>query len=228
MFDSETQLCTAFAEAASAAGWVVYPETSGCDLLLVAREDVRTRGCHPGDQIAVQAKLRANIDVLAQALPDLRASSGPSFTAVLVPKCTREFRTVAHRLGVLVIAATRFRKGPIVFDWVNDLTRLEYSVPLWTPDVEVWTDPGVKAPKSITPWKMSALRLCLVAMNQGYLLYSDFKAARVSMTVWRRKKWIKDSGLRIGKQTRYTLVDEKMPPHLLYPEVFASIRGNSR
>lgn len=215
-----------FAEAAAAKGWTVYPETSGCDLLLVATDRVTTRGCRPGDQIAVQAKLRANVEVLAQALPDLRASSGPAFTAVLVPKCTREFRAVARRLGVLVISAAKLRGGPITFDWVNDTTRLEYSVPLWTPDVEVWTDPGVAAPKSITPWKMAALRLCVVAMNQGYLLASDFKSARVSMTVWRRKKWIHDSGLRIGKQARYVLVDEKSPPHVLYPEVFASIRNS--
>ncbi len=229
-YATESDLCIGFAEYAKTIGWKVYPETSGADLLLVATAEVRTRGCRPGDQVAIQAKLRANVEVLYQALPKMRSTKGPNFTAVLVPRCTHDFRAVAQNLSIITLTAYTYRRSShftrdpgFGFLQINATHRHEYGEPLWVPDAEVWTTPGVKNPKSITPWKMKAIRLCVKAKSQGYLLASDFREVGMSMTTWRREKWLKDSGLRIGKQTRYVLDDVQKPPHILYPDLFVSL-----
>lgn len=46
IFKTEAELCLAFSEVATAAGWTVYPETGGWDQLLVNAA---------GEQIGVQA-----------------------------------------------------------------------------------------------------------------------------------------------------------------------------
>lgn len=105
-FVSEAALCETLAAAVRANGWRWYPETSKWDAIIVLPDDT---------QIGVQAKLRGNVDVLAQALPELgkrgwpprvlSASEvpGPDKRVVLVPDADGVFRSLAThlRLGVL-------------------------------------------------------------------------------------------------------------------------------
>jgi len=99
-FASEAALCADFSVAAAAQGWTIYPETSGWDLLLV-------KG---GTQIGVQAKLRPNLKVLAQAAQPLQwGRCGPDFLSVLVPDCEGEFRAVAQAAGIMVLWKSRDR-----------------------------------------------------------------------------------------------------------------------
>lgn len=170
-FDSETDLCAAFAAAARSDGWTVYPEPAGWDLLL----------CRRGVQVGVEAKLVGGVEVLLQALPALTSMPmrrrgrlartgfpGPHYRAVLVERFAgrtrgvREGRrTTLHALaayvGVVVLeppeppaTTTWLRVG-----WRENLVRergrpryhhrgeLDVRAYRWFPSKPVWTPPFV-------------------------------------------------------------------------------------
>lgn len=227
-YKSEEELCSGFAEYARSAGWRVYPETSNWDLLLVATPEVKTKNVRSGDQLGIQAKLNANIEVLRQAMPQPDARRGPNFHGVLVPRVTPDFREVAHGLFITPIAGTRnvYTDRPKTVQgfkhqllFLNPLFRLEYSEPLWCPEVEVWTPAGVPSPASLTPWKFKAVRLCIEGRAKGFLTSSDFYAQRMGKTLWIRNGWVVELGEqeKYGKQKKYVLTD-KAPDHI-YPEI---------
>ena len=116
----ESELCEELMARARREGWLVYPETAGFDLLLVATGDTlavvkadrfaRRRNGHrldgdvaPGDMIGVEAKLAANVEVLAQAVDRgfaNRTRTGPDFRVADVPRASRSFRDLASILHV--------------------------------------------------------------------------------------------------------------------------------
>lgn len=98
-FPSEAALCAAFI-AALPEGWTAYPETGGFDILLARAAD--------GFQIGIEAKLKLNARVIAQALErgDYYRVDGPNpdCRAVLVPKGTAlDLSVICAALGVTVI-----------------------------------------------------------------------------------------------------------------------------
>lgn len=171
-FDSETDLCAAFTEAARSEGWTVYPEPTGWDLLL----------CRRGVQVGVEAKLLGGVEVLLQALPALTSMPtrrrsrlaragfpGPHYRAVLVGRFAgrgrgaREGRraalyALAAYVGVLVL---ELRPGPggettwLSTGWRENLSldlrrprfphrnRLDVRAYRWFPSKPVWTPPFV-------------------------------------------------------------------------------------
>lgn len=232
---SEAEMCDSFMELASSFGWSVYPETSGHDIVLVATP--RCKNFAAGTQIGVQAKLQANVEVLAQALPrDPRrpAAAAPHVHAILVPMATEEFRIVARRLDVKVLRSTK-RNWSGATTISPDMGLLDPAQtwplqlptkPLWVPEVEVRMAAGTAGPKLLTPWKMAAIKLCLHGLAQGYLTTKDFDTHQVSMSRWIQKKWIKPGEfIKVGPKRlkMYHLVDANRPPHLLYPEVTAAV-----
>lgn len=237
-YKAERDLCALLSERALEQGWRVFPETGDHDLLLVAGEDVKTMNARPGDQIGVQAKLHANIEVLAQAMPDPWSETGPHFHAVLVPVAVREFTSVAGRCGILVMEATKRIYDHGVRKWVrtrgidHELRYLPpsmrhyYDEMTWHPEIEILVPAGVKSPRRVTPWKIDAVRLCLEAEKKGFLTTADFGHARVSMTVWRQKGWIEPTGEKIGRSKKYRLVDSANPPHLRWPEIAERLRAD--
>ena len=176
-YKSEAELCSFFAEYARAVGWKVFPETSDHDLLLVAGADVRTMGVDVGEQIGVQAKLLPNVEVLYQAMPHPHAKAGPNYHAILVPRATQAFKVVAGRLGIIVFEATGGPKDEKTLERSvrNELMALPshlktyYPALSWHPEIELWTQPGVPHQTSITPWKVGAVRLCMVGVERGFL-----------------------------------------------------------
>lgn len=218
-------------------GWKVFPETSGHDLLLVATADVQTKNARPGDQIGVQAKLTGNVEVLAQAMPDTWGEKGPHWHAVLVPVAVKEFEQVARRLGLVTIEATkrvwkdhRWRRERGIdheLTYLPPAMRHYYTEMAWHPEVEILVPAGVKSPRIITPWKVKAVRLCLEALDRGFLTTADFRQAGVSMTVWKQKEWIEPSGERIGRSMKYRLVLENDPPHLKWPEIAERLKEDA-
>lgn len=167
-YATEEALCEAFAGAARADGWTVYPEQGGWDLLLVRR----------AVQVGVQAKLVAGVEVLLQALPTLDGyvptyrrregpEEGPNYRAVLVSRFPgRTPRAEVHRRAEIYALARHLRlvvleppdppfrtsEGWLRVGWNDNLSRsilspygssLDFRAYRWRPEKPIWTPPFV-------------------------------------------------------------------------------------
>jgi hypothetical protein len=222
-------LCEHLSIVARDQGFRVYPETGDFDLLLVAGEE--TNGFESGTQIGVQAKLRDNVEVLAQALPRMDRHPSqpmPHRYAVLVPRARREFRWLAARLSISVI------EGRLLDNrYHSDLSFMTYhryqvQKPCWEPTVEIPAlQGGLPSVKPMTPWKLGAVGLCLLAEERGYITPEDFRSAAVSRSTFLQREWItRGQAVTVDgkKEYRYCLNADSRPPHLLFPEVAAALR----
>lgn len=232
-YASENELCEAFAEAMKEKGWRAYPETSGFDLLLVATKDVKRRDILPGDQIGIEAKMRANVEVLYQAVPKPYVNQGPNFHAVLVPAASRAFEYIARSLEVVVFKSMweswnrSWKKGAFNFPPLLNSYRLYYEEPCWYPDADIWVPPGVSSPITISKWKIKAMELCLAAeAKNGEVTSQDFRAHGVAMARWVQCGWIKPTGNKRGRYMLYRLDPNAVntPPHKRWPEIFEAVR----
>jgi hypothetical protein len=215
MFGSEAELCHQFVSLARQAGCQVHCEVDAWDIVLVSSAGV---------QIGIQAKLRASIDVLSQALRDER-QPGPEVHAVLVPVASYTFLDVAQAARVFVF------QGVLVderFDFMRvfeTAPRWKHKKPTWVPEVQVITPAGVPAPKSVTPWKMGAVKLCLLARSRGYVTRADLKAFKLHETWWFDRKFgpmlspREHNGVRVRGE--YVLFNPENPksPDLRWPEI---------
>ena len=227
-YKSENDLCNVLIEYAKDDGWKTYPETSRWDILLVKN----------GIQIGVQAKLKDNIEVLAQAIYEEDGFS-PDIRAVLVPHASKYFKKVADGLRVFVIEGarldwnfniTRSAEGNWVKEIITDLNRYnkkylrESKNKCWVPEVEINTPAGIKSPKLITPWKIKAVKLCLKLNEVGFLTSKDFAEEKISITLW-KKKWLIVNG-KIGKSNKYIKKVGAILPDETYPEIVEAIKRN--
>lgn len=220
-YTCEEELCEHLCMVARRHGYVAYVETAGFDVLLVAGDNAN--GFRPGDQIGVQAKLRDSVEVLAQALPH-SGKIGPHYYAVLVPSCTYEFEKVASRLEIGVIRGLDLdgARGARFFGrsrWKFQ----DHGQRCWVPEVEVeGMRGGRKGPEQLTPWKMKAVKLCMLAEERGYLTSRDFREVEVSLERWIQKRWLVpyDKMTINGRAVkRYVLNNAANPPHLRYGAV---------
>ena len=214
----ESELCDVLIKYARKNGWKIYPETSGWDLLLVNNI-----------QLGIQAKLKDNIDVLAQAIDGRQTDPSPNVRAVLVPRASSEFRKIANALGIFIIEGLVYKRGVSgrrywAKEIKTELTKytknhLRHPKKLcWIPDVEINVPAGVKSPKSITEWKVNAVKLCFKLNKKGFLTSKDFQEAKLSITIW-KIKWLIDSGKKDGKLTKYVKNPDAILPDELYPEI---------
>lgn len=217
-FPTEAALCQVFVDRARAQGFVVHAECSNWDLVLVAPD---------GLQVGVEAKLRPNLDVLAQAIgPQTR---GPDVHAVLVPyvRYGCVFEVVASQLGILVIRAVQLF-DPIGIDiaqLVSGARRWYHDAPLWMPPQEiVEMRAGHPSPVRITPWKVAAMELCKILRAKGFLVRSDFSTQRVSPTWWITGTAAPLCCERVGKQWRYVATGKPLPDER-WPEVARALNG---
>lgn len=237
IYESESAMCLAFVERAREAGWDVYPETGKCDLLLIASDKVTTTNAKLGDQLAIEAKLHCNVEVLHQAMPKEWGFAGPNFHAILVPFATGEFLSVARRLGILVFEASKkvhrayrvYERVPMVSDLLRYLPesyRVYYDEPVWKPDAALWTTPGVKSPTKISPWKVAAIRMCLYALEKEFVTLADFRERKINIDRWRGAGWIVSTGEKIGHMMKYRFDENSRipPPHKQYPELTEQLR----
>lgn len=209
-FVSEGALCDAFAAQARREGYVVHAECCGWDLLLVDPE---------GTQVGVQAKLRSNVDVLAQAVGTV-TTSGPDHHAVLVPVPSPAFLFVARALRILVFDAKVF--DGYIRVGVENAIHWEHVDRAWTPPVEVpGFGGGRSGPRQLTPWKFAACRLCALLRRRGYLTRADFRAERLSPAWWTDVPRGGQPVLRaerVGKAWRYVAGGGQLPDER-WPEV---------
>jgi hypothetical protein len=222
---TEAQLCEEFRGWWKERGWIVHPEVALWDMvaipgpaynveqgclvtpgqrsLNIAGAPRNEDGWQPGDQFGIQAKLVSNMRVLWQTIQDpLR---GPAFRCVLVRRATEDFRGIAERLGLLVVAREvpksyfgrirgweraiggfRFYGSPRRF---NVMSQLELP-PLVMDDLPA----GTPCPKQLTPWRVKALRLCRVLRARGYVVALDFKTIGIDPKRWIENSWLTDTG----------------------------------
>ena len=223
---TEAEMVGAFATVARESGFSVYPETSGWDLVLVS-----------GDlQVGVQAKLRANVDVLAQAV-DRRGLKhpGPDIRAVLVPVLVPAFVTIAVELDVWVLPATswtrsradgRWGRGDLRSVLLESAPRSPRSVPVWVPPFQPRMAGGVPSPSPVDAWKLGAIKLSLRLRRQGFVERSDFKEFGIKLNShWTRRRAGRPPRL-IASTDRgiYTMGPGTLLPDEEYPEVVEQMR----
>lgn len=220
-FDTEAAMCAVFCDWVKRQGWTPYAEWGGFDVLLV----------HPdGTQIGVQAKLRFNLKVLDQILPeDYEAvrDCGPDFRAVLVPSYAGVSEKLLSALGIKVIVhrgyGLRVDFSPRIdrftpyerWHFWNPLRRVE--LPPYVPDVVA----GASGPVQLTEWKIAALRVVALLDLRGYVTRADFRCYGIDPRRWLSfdhwllpgsspGQFVKGPGLRIAEQ---------------HPVVFGQIRA---
>lgn len=220
---TENDLCNEFiAIVKKHLNWVCYPETRGWDMLFV-RSD--------GLQIGVEAKLRANIDVLAQTISRDHATwpgnkrHGPSMRYVLVPKASTKFVFLASELHIGVFELEHIKKclsdhwykKQFINNYFEYRTKIKNL--LWTPkeqyklpEITYDIPAGVPSPKTVSPWKISAVKLSLLLMEQGYLTAHDFKKEGINFDNYFKRFLMKsDERLLVqGKKRKVNLIKWKL------------------
>lgn len=236
-FAKESDLCAAFI-AAVGPDWTPYAETCGWDILLVRNAN--------GFQIGIQAKLKLNPMVLAQALDESQYSvdhAQPDCRAVLVPwgEVSVGLTYLCAYVGITVIRMesavdrlgykqTWYRRQ---FDpdlpalgkewdernWYEQAPLRRCELPEYIPDVAA----GAAAPLQLTAWKISALKIAVLLEVRGFVTRADFKHLQVDHRRWTApgNEWLR------AQNGRY--VPAKFLPDFKrqHPVVFEKIKADS-
>lgn len=207
-FVSEAALCETLRAAVLSAGWAFYPEQGGWDVVVVLSDGFT--------QVGVQAKLRANVDVLAQTIVPLRRT-GPDVHAVLVPTCSTAFRDVAEELGVVVLVGDLLRARPQYL--VDALRAAPRSTHLpgrcWLPPYAPDGPAGVPAPRTTSAWRVAAAQLCADVRAGLEPTNAQIRERGLSPTRWYR--WL--SPVPGTRPRRYRLRHGARLPDLKFPAV---------
>jgi hypothetical protein len=222
-FTTEAELCDALAQVAPGDGWDVFPEVGGFDLVLVWNGSRAAPGVYgsasvplvePGWQLGIDAKMRANVDVLEQCAFRMDQSARPDCGAVLVPEASDAFRAVARRLGLLVFTAQhcvarnpgsvymRDRRHIVEPGSPPSVVWRAERKPLALPPVPLQGSGGQASPRVLSPWRVSALRCCIALRARGSLTRAEGKAIGIDLSDWLQRGWVLSDG---GRPARYTL-----------------------
>ena len=239
IFKTEADLCAAFiAWAKTEAGrrswgvetpaWTPYAETAGWDILLVGAD---------GTQIGVQAKLKFNLKVIAQTIPERWAhwhDVGPDYRAVLVPENDGTADQICAALGIMLFAPGRRSYG---FDgdgreftpslnlehsqgWHYWSPRKRCELPEFVPDVPA----GASGPVQLTKWKIAALRVVATLEVRGFVTRADFQRLGVDPRRWTGPGgWIVPGAVP-GQYVRGPSLDFDAQHPTVYAQVLAETR----
>lgn len=224
-FATEADLCARFMKWARKEGWTPYPETEGWDILLVGAD---------GTQIGVQAKLRLNIKVLAQAVPDQWSeqwhNDGPDFRAILVP-AGEGCESLCGALGITTFRP-RYRGAedflPALKNarpgwgecWHWWAPKKRHELPAYVPDVTA----GASGPVQLTVWKVAALKVCALLELRGHVTRDDFKRLKIDHRRWSPSNWlvVEDGVYKRGPALDF---DRQHPD--VYAQVLADVRADT-
>lgn len=200
--ETEVQLCEELITRARLEGFAVFPEVSDWDLIIVDSDGV---------QLGVQAKMRANVDVIGQAIRRRSRINGPRHRAVLVPKANGSFYQVARALGLHVftfrsIGSRRYREKVIRFSTMKEWK----GKPYWLPPVPSSCPAGSPSPRPLTQWRVRAIELCLLLEEKGHLTGEDFKRAGINQSTWLQRCELKRDG-KVGRFARYVAGPNPLP-----------------
>ncbi len=211
-----------------------------------------------GDVLAIEGKLRGSFEVLCQAMPPSSGrpewvtdwSAAADWYAVVVPETPAGFEAVAMACGVIVVSCLpertdplRYRSGPAVLPaGVERMSHVDGSMRVTgynriaVPRVEVEMAGGHSSPRAVTPWKIGAVELCLIAARRP-LTREDFKRRQVTPVSLVRSGWVACEGRgptarwsltgrgveRIEPDERGRLVQARRRPDIDYPEIVAAL-----
>lgn len=149
----------------------------------------------PGDQWGIQAKLRGSFEVIDQALVGVQwvergrtqRMAAPDFRSVLVPSASAPFLHICShlRLGVVTPLITDVYRP--TYRWT---TRLQHTLP---PIVPSWTG-GAPSPKSLSHWRVQALKICARLRAGEILMRKDFKEYEINIKTFVQRHWILSTG----------------------------------
>lgn len=236
-FVSEAALCDVLAAAVRANGWRWYPETSGWDALIVLPDGVQV-GVEAKRIPNVKVLVQALPDLTPRGWPARKVLAseqpGPDVRAVLVPDCDAVFRSLAEHLGLLVLRGSVLRgdvkvwfnydgtRGSGTFGGetylarvVEDAPRFPHSRREWVPPFEPEGSAGVPSPSSVTPWRISAAKLCAEIRAGLTPTAKELEARGMSVSRWRT--WL--DPVEGTRPRRYVLRDGTYLPDTDFPEV---------
>lgn len=237
---SEKEICEAAMEWLSENGWDVYPETNDCDIFAAAKS-VKNSFVRPGDQMQIEAKMRANCKVLAQSLNPKQRSAGARaacahWRTVLVPNPSNEFQAVCEALGITAWSCTGFAWGPERRDLQRNVSygpafmegcRAEPETLFRVPEIKVEVAAGVPAPKKVSHWKIAAVKIML-RLLEGGVASEAFKELGLKASTFRRFRWIRPTGRKKGRQFIWEMDPDfeshNPPPHIQWPEIVEAIK----
>lgn len=222
---SEAAMFASFIADAKAEGFVAYPETCGHDLVLEGH----------GIQVVVEGKLRAGLDVLVQALPpwhrrhyfDDPPTTGADYYAILTPGSGFDLRDVATALDIVCLdwpPSSEWRGPREDLDLVAKLRERPTGPTLQRlrPPLAVEQPAGMPSPRSVSHWKVDAVRIALRLRAGAELRSTDFDGAAKPQTFVQRG-WMKPLR-KEGRLTVYALGDRAdHAPDRLYPEIVAAL-----
>lgn len=231
LFATEADLCACFI-AAIGPGWVSYAESCGWDILLVRKAD--------GFQIGIEAKLKLNLLVVAQALEDGRPyaaeSPGPDCRAVLVPdEGVGALDLIAGYIGFTIIRVhapggwqgtfspplpkAEGRGGFGAEGWFECGPAARHVLPDYVPDVVA----GSPSPVQLTAWKIAAIKMSITLDQRGYVTRADFKAHGIDYRRWIAREY----GWLIANDGRYTVGPRFPDFKLQHPRVYLEIAADA-
>jgi hypothetical protein len=197
--EREAELCEKFIDIVRLYDYVVYPEISNWDIVIILPG---------GAQFGVQAKMRPNIDVVYQCVRNV--TRGPRYRAVLLPRYDDRVKKVCLRLGLKffsLLEILKIKKDPIELFGIKDWG----SSKLWVPPIETPSIiAGDSAPKRFTKWRYNAIRLCIILEHRGYLISKDFDTLGVNKSYFLSTGAIVRSG-KIGKFVKYAKGSGELP-----------------
>lgn len=246
-FASEAALCAAYAAFAEKAGWLVYPETAGFDMVLV-----RPAGDpYAGTQIGVEAKLKLNAKVVDQILDrdpwDINLERGPDYRAVLVADPGRAIgiARLLHRCGVTVIApeprpgeayhCTRVWPEGSAYESANWYVFGAERDNCWTdlnpanrcelPEYRPMVAAGVPSPVQLSRWKIGALKIVAWLEVHGSIDRAQIKKLGCDPSRWTRgpNEWLDRAAPgQFARSTRLPRFEQQHPE--AYAEILAATR----
>jgi hypothetical protein len=246
-WNSEAEMFASYVAIHRDLGFAIYPECCGYDLVMVAPDPLpelpgkwgTTKdwgALRPGDQIAIEGKLQGNLKLMWQSVPPLRQheinqrvrKSAPTpasahWYVALAPKFSEEFLRISVLLGVVAVmhgpedatvGRRTYRTG-----WYPAHQRIDTDKPLDLPSVCVDIIPGQAAPRSVTPWKLSAVRLCLLGSDGRVLTREQVGTLERNFI---ENKWLQKTGR--GRSATYRLLEHDKRPDIVYPEIVAALQ----
>jgi hypothetical protein len=213
---SEVELCAAFISwIETNSDWIVYAESGGFDMLLVAPD---------GAQLGIEAKLGFTAKLLDQALPKncFSGAPGPDFRGVLLPTSPRaKSSELLESLGLLSFYASRHDDqfhGASLNDraaWSHWEPETRIELPLFLPDVAA----GAPSPIRLTNSKIAALKLIALIEVRGFVTPHDFRVLDIDSRRWTNPA---NELLRLNEAGHYVR-GEQLLFDKQHPRVFAEI-----